>query len=98
VIADSLSEFIKPDASAAASGADMTLQRHLEVVTPLPALRPLDKSLNALTGGLGCGLAGTLSCPDVCFPIATGFGKTVVQGSRPPPYVRLAMSQLRAGR
>jgi hypothetical protein len=43
----------------------MTLQRRLEVITPLPALRPLDKSLNALSGGHGCSLAGTLSCPDV---------------------------------
>jgi hypothetical protein len=43
----------------------MTLQRRLEVVTPLPALRPLDKSLNDLTGGHGCDLARTLSSPDV---------------------------------
>jgi hypothetical protein len=49
-------KLIEPNDSAAV-GANMTLQRRLEVVTPLPALRPLDKSLNALTGGHGCSLA-----------------------------------------
>ena len=98
MIADDLHKLIEPDASAAAGGANMTLQRRLEVVTPLPALRPLDKSLNALTGGHRCVLADMVMSGRKGSPIATGFGKTVFQGSQLLTYVRLALSQLRAER
>ena len=40
MIADDLRKLIEPDASAAAGGTNMTLQRRLEVVTPLARAAP----------------------------------------------------------
>ena len=67
----------------------MTLERRLEVATPLPTLRPLDKALNTLTGRHRRASRGNCHVrTSTGSPIATGFGKTMVQGPQLLTYVR----------